>query len=76
MIARSVFALPKPGSTVVNSNNSIDSVFRFASGLPSLTPTMSVQTMDIGWQELSEMDYFGTWNEFGMQQQDLNGIRT
>lgn len=76
MIARSVFALPKPGSTSVNNSNNVDTVFGFASGVPSSTSTMSAQPMDVGWQELSEMDYFGTWNGFGMQQQDMNGIRT
>ncbi|PVH87129.1 hypothetical protein DL98DRAFT_509999 [Cadophora sp. DSE1049] len=78
MIARSVFAMPKPGAVAMENTRSSTPTFGYANGLPS-SSSMSMMNhtpMDVGWQELSEIDYFGSWNAFSGRQQDMNGILT
>jgi len=77
MIARSVFSMPRPGTTTIENTRSNTPVFGYASMVPTPSMGMMSQTpMDVGWQELNEIDYFGTWNGFSGRQQDMNGILT
>ncbi|CZT04495.1 uncharacterized protein RCO7_10424 [Rhynchosporium graminicola] len=92
MVARSVFAMPRPGTgttTVTVSVEQAKSVtpnFTYTSAFPVGTPipALSMVTQNQnqnqksrdGWQELSEIDYFATWNAFSGRQQDFSGILT
>ncbi|KAL2063745.1 hypothetical protein VTL71DRAFT_5550 [Oculimacula yallundae] len=94
MIARSVFAMPRPGpATATASRMTIEqtmsdvSMYGYSSVVPTTTsmsmpmPSLDMMSqnptpMDVGWQELSEIDYFGTWNGYSGRQQDINGILT
>ncbi|KAK0115461.1 hypothetical protein ONS96_013917 [Cadophora gregata f. sp. sojae] len=78
LIARNVFAMPKPGTAVMQSTRNNTPSFGYGSALPSSSSMnmMNHTPMDVGWQELSEIDYFGTWNAFSGRQQDINGILT
>ncbi|KAL5314584.1 hypothetical protein ACEPPN_017225 [Leptodophora sp. 'Broadleaf-Isolate-01'] len=77
MIARSVFAMPRPGTATIENTRSNTPVFGYTGVVPTPPMSMSMMTpMDVGWQELSEIDYFGTWNGFSGRQQDMQGILT
>ncbi len=62
MIARSVFALPKPGTSVNHSDY----------GIVHPPASADCEALDAGWQELNGIDYFGPWN--GLT--GMDGIQT
>lgn len=73
-IARSVSALAQPRDAGI-----VDNAFAFQvqpvvdAGMTSMsTITPDIQALDVGWQELGQLDYFNTWD--GIMSSGSNGI--
>lgn len=75
-IARSVFSLAK-----TQDASNIDNAFAFQvqpiddgsmTSMSTITP--DIQALDIGWQDLGQLDYFNTWD--GMMDAGSSGIST
>ncbi|KUJ24551.1 uncharacterized protein LY89DRAFT_679662 [Mollisia scopiformis] len=65
-IARSVFAMARPQDA-----KNIDNAFAFQ-GIETSTITPDIQALDVGWEELGQLEYFNTWD--GMSGSGMNGI--